>query len=162
MEGSTVQQRFEQAVDIVFARVTDPAFLKRRAEAAGEQNVVVDVDRDGDRLTIRIERDVERKLPGFMKKVFAPTNHFIDVQIWSTAGAVKSSAWTVQIVGQKRIALGGHLALTASAAGGCNYAETFTAAVSIPLIGGRVAKYVVGETEAGIRRQIEFLRTDLG
>lgn len=155
---TTCRHHFDQDVDTVLARVTDPDFLKRRAEALGEKNVVVQVEGP---LAIRIERDVERKLPGFVKKVFAATNHLIDTQRWITATPTKTSDWTVEIVGQKRVELRGRLSLAPGASGGCDYVEVFTATVSIPLLGGQVAKYVAGETEASIRRQIEFLRTEL-
>jgi hypothetical protein len=152
----TVRHRYDRSVDEVFALVTDPDFLKRRAEAAGEKNVVVRVDRDGARMTIRIERDLERKLPGFMKKVFNPTNHLVDVQTWDTAGESKTSEWTVEVQGQKRVEIRGRLTIAPAAGGGCDYTEAFTAVVRVPLIAGQVEKFVVSETEASIRQQIEF------
>jgi len=156
-----VSQHYDRTVDEMFALVTDPGFLERRAHAAGEKNVAVHVDRDGGKLVIRIERDVDRSLPGFMKKVFKPTNHIIDVQTWSTDGPVKISDWTVEIVGQSRVKLRGRMTLAAGAGGGCDYTEAFSAEVSMPLIGKQVAKYVVGETEKSIRGQLEFTTRDL-
>ena len=158
---ATVKHHFDRDLDTVFARVTDPDFLRRRAEAQGEKNIVVKVDREA-QLVIRIERDVERNLPSFMKKVFSPTNHIIDLQRWTTTGADRWAEWTVEIQEQKRVHLKGRLTLSAAPGGGCDYNETFTAEVNMPLIGGRVAKYVLGETEAAIRRQLEFMKTDLG
>jgi hypothetical protein len=148
-------------VDDVFALVTDPGFLERRAQAMGEKNAVIRIDRDGVRMTIRIERDMERNLPGFMKKVFSPTNHLVDVQVWDTASAVKTSDWTVELAGQKRVAIRGRLSLAPGSAGGCDYTEAFGVTVSIPLIGGRVEKYVLGETESSIRQQLVFTGKEL-
>lgn len=159
---TTVRAHFEQDVATLYALLTDADFLKRRTEAEGEKNVVIHVDRDGGQLAIRIERDVERNLPAIMKKVFAPTHHLVDVQGWDTGGATKASTWTVQIQGQSRIQLGGKLTLAPGATGGCDYTEVFSATVSIPLIGKQVAKYLLGETETTIRRQIAFARTALG
>lgn len=160
MNGN-VRAHFDQGVEAVFALVTDPDYLRRRAEAAGEKNVAVQVDRDGSRIKIRIARDIERNLPGFMKKLFSSTNHIIDLQTWDTAGPTKAADWTVEIGGQKRIDLRGRLSLAPAAGGGCDYVEAFSASVGIPLIGGRVEKYVLGETESSMRQQIEFLRAAL-
>ena len=157
----TVREHFDQDVATLFALVTDPDFLRRRTEAVGEKNVVVHVDRDGGRLAIRIERDVERSLPSFMKKVFSPTHHLVDQQSWDTGGPAKVSTWTVQIQGQARVQLGGRLTLAPGASGGCDYTEVFTATVAVPLLGKQVARYILGETEATIRRQIAFARTAL-
>jgi hypothetical protein len=160
MDGS-VRAHLARTVDQVFALVSDPEFLRRRAEAAGEKNIVIQVNREGTLLKLRIERDLERNLPAFMKKMFSPTNHLVDVQTWQTAGDVKTSDWSVEISGQKRIDLRGRLSLAPAAGGGCDYVEMFSATVAIPLVGGRVEKYVLGETETSTRQQIEFLRAAL-
>lgn len=157
---STIKQVFDHDVDAMLAKVTDPDFLRRRAEMAGEKNIAVTVDRPTGQLVIRIERDVDRNLPGFMKKVFSPTNHLVDVQHWNTSGATKFADWTVEIVGQKRVALKGRLSLAPADGGRCEYTEAFTATVSIPLIGKQVEKYVIGETEGTMRKQLEFTRAD--
>lgn len=159
---ATVRQHYDRSVDEMLTLVTDPDFLKRRAEAVGEKNVVIRIDRDGPRMTIRIERDLERNLPGFMKKVFNPTNHLIDIQVWDTSGDVKTSDWTVELAGQKRVAIRGRLSLAPGSAGGCDYTEAFGVTVNIPLIGGKVEKYVLGETESSIRQQLAFTGAELG
>jgi len=161
MDGN-VRHRYDRTVDDLFALVTDPEFLKRRAEAAGEKNVAIKLERDGSRLTIRIERDVERKLPAFMKKIFSATNHIVDVQTWNISGEVKTSDWTVELVGQRRVEIRGRLSLAPAPPGACDYTEAFSVAVKIPLIGGRVEKYVVGETESAIRQHIDFTAKELG
>lgn len=160
MDGS-VRAHFDQGVDRLFALLTDPGFLRRRAESLGEKNIVIQVDRDGGRLKIRLERDLELNMPAFMKKVFSPTNHLIDILLWDSAGETKVADWSVAIAGQKRIDLRGRLSLIPSPGGGCDYSEAFTIAVAIPLVGGRVEKYIGGETEASMRQQIEFLRAEL-
>jgi hypothetical protein len=160
MDGS-VRAHFDQGVDQLFARLTDPDFLRRRAESLGEKNIVIQIDREGGRLKIRLERDLERNMPAFMKKIFSPTNHIIDVLLWDTAGETKAADWTVAIAGQKRIDLRGRLSLIPSPGGGCDYNEAFTVGVAIPLVGGRVEKYIGGETETSMRQQIEFLRAEL-
>jgi hypothetical protein len=159
MDGS-VRVHFDQSVDQLFALVTAPEFLRRRCEALGEKNIVIQVDREGVRLKIRLERDLERNMPAFMKKIFSATNHLVDTQSWNTAGDTRAADWTVAIAGQKRIDLRGRLSLIPSAAG-CDYSEAFTVSVAIPLVGGRVEKYIVGETEASMRQQIDFLRTEV-
>jgi len=160
-EGN-VRHRFDRSVDQLFELVTSPDFLKRRAEAAGEKNVVVTVDLDGGRMRIRIERDLERNLPGFMKKIFNPTSHLVDVQSWDTSGEVKFSDWTVEVKGQKRFDIRGRMSLAPAAGGGCDYSESFRVTVGIPLVGGKVEKYVVGETESSIRDQLLFTGKELG
>ena len=157
MTESTVRHHFAKDVERLFALVTDPDFLRRRAEAAGEKEVVVEVDRAGPQLKIQITRLVEQNLPSFMKKLFSGRNRLIDRQTWRQEGQTRISDWTVQLGDGKRIQLRGSLTLAPAAAGGCDYTESFSASASIPLVAGRIEKYVLGETEAAIRKQIEFI-----
>lgn len=162
MNESTVRHHFAADVERMFALVTDPDFLRRRAEALGEKEVQVAVDREGGRLKIQITREVEQSLPSFMKKLFSGRQRLIDRQSWDRDGAAHHSDWTVQIGEGKRLQLRGRLTLAPGAAGGCDYVEAFSVSASIPLVGGRVEKFVLGETEASIRKQIEFMQGELG
>jgi hypothetical protein len=162
MSDSTVRHHFDQDVESMFALVTDPDFLRRRAEALGEKDVVVEVDRAGGQLKIQITREVEQNLPSFMKKIFSGRNRLVDRQTWRSEGAAHVSDWTVELGDGKRIQLRGRLTLAPAAAGGCDYTEAFSASASVPLLGGRIEKYVLGETEASIHEQIEFTRKELG
>jgi len=161
MNETTVRHHFAVDVERMFALVTDPDFLRRRAEALGERDIAITVDRASGQLEIEIKREVEQSLPSFMKKLFAPRQTLIDRQAWKSEGGAHVSDWTVQVGDGKRLQLRGRLSL-APAAGGCDYTEAFNASSSIPLLGGRIEKFVLGETEASIRKQIEFTRKELG
>lgn len=158
---ATVRHHFAHDVDRVFSVLTDPDFLKRRCESQGEKNVVVQIDRDGPRLHIRVERDLERNLPAIAKKIFNPKSRVTDRQTWETTGDQRISSWTVEIQGQKRVAISGRLTL-AAAGGGCDYTEAFKVAVNVPLIAGPLEKYVLGEAESSIRQQLAFMVKELG
>lgn len=162
MNESSVRHHFAEDVERMFALVTDPDFLRRRAEALGEKEVQVAVDREGGQLRIQITREVEQNLPSFMKKIFSGRQRLVDRQAWTSEGGARISDWTVQLGDGKRIQLRGRLTLAPGAAGGCDYTETFSASASIPLVGGRVEKFVLGETESSIRKQIDFTRQELG
>lgn len=162
MSESTVRHHFVEDVERMFALVTDPDFLRRRAEACGEKEIQVEVDRAGGQLRIQITREVEQTLPSFMKKLFSGRQRLVDRQTWSHEGGAHISDWTVQLGEGKRIQLRGRLTLAPAAGGGCDYIESFSAAASVPLVAGRIEKFVLGETEASIRKQIDFTRKELG
>ncbi len=161
MSETTVRHHFAQDVERMFTLVTDPEFLRRRAEALGEKEVAVTVDRASGQLKIEIKREVEKNVPSFMKKLFNARQTLIDRQAWKSEGGAHISDWTVQLGEGKRIQLRGRLTLAPAAGGGCDYTEAFTASASIPLVGGRIEKFVLGETEASIRKQIEFTGKEL-
>jgi hypothetical protein len=159
---STVRHHYDHSVERVFSILTSADFLKRRSEAAGEKNVVVTTDGDGPRLHIKVAREIERNLPSFAKKIFNPRSHITDVQTWDTSGESKISTWTVQIEGQKRVEISGRLTLAPGPSGGCDYTEQVKVTVHLPLIGGPIEKYVIGETASSIRHQIDFIGKELG
>lgn len=161
MSETTVRHHFGSDVERMFALLTDPEFLRRRAEALGERDIAVTVDRTSGQLKIEIKREVEQNLPSFMKKIFSGRQTLIDRQAWKSESGAHISDWTVQLGDGKRIQLRGSLTLAPAAGGGCDYTEAFTASASIPLIGGRIEKFVLGETESSIRKQIEFTRKEL-
>lgn len=162
MNESTVRHHFAVDVERMFALVTDADFLRRRAEALGEKEIDIAVDREGGQLKIRITREVEQSLPSFMKKLFSGRQRLIDRQIWSSQDGAHISDWTVQLGEGKRVQLRGRLTLAPGAAGGCDYIESFSASASVPLVAGRIEKFILGETEASIRKQIDFTQKELG
>jgi hypothetical protein len=162
MTESTVRAHFAEDIERMFALVTDPDFLRRRAEALGEKEIDIAVDREGGQLKIQITREVEQSLPSFMKKLFSGRQRLVDRQAWASEGGAHVSDWTVQLGDSKRLQLRGRLTLAPGAGGGCDYIESFSASASIPLVAGRVEKFVLGETEASIRKQIDFTRKELG
>jgi hypothetical protein len=162
MSQTTVRHHFDADVERMFALVTDPEFLRRRAEALGERDVAVTVDRANGQLKIEIKREVEQNMPAFMKKFFAPRQTLIDRQAWTSEGGAHISDWTVQVGDGNRIQLRGKLTLEPAAGGGCDYTERFTASANVMLIGSRIERFVLDETEASIRKQIEFTGKELG
>jgi hypothetical protein len=162
MSESTIRHHFAEDVERMFSLVTDPDFLRRRAEALGEKDIQIEVDRAGGQLTIQMTREVEQTLPSFMKKLFSGRQRLVDRQVWSHEAGAHISDWTVQLGEGKRIQLRGRLTLAPAAGGGCDYIESFSATASVPLVAGRIEKFVLGETEASICKQIDFTRKELG
>ncbi len=155
----TVEHTYRHGIDAVFAKLSDPEHLRRRAAAAGHRNIDVKVeDRDG-RIEIRVARDIESDIPSFAKKVVDATNHVVDTIEWRTQGDEKVGSYRVEV--SPRIRLRGQLALK-PVPGGCKYVDTFTATVDVPLIGGKIAQIVERETATAIRADCERTARELG
>ena len=152
--------KYEGSTQKIFELMTDPEFLTRRCEAAGEINVKVDVDRQGDSVEIRISRDVKRSLPSFAKRIFKPVNHVDEVQTWKVAGDTMSCTAVIDVVGTKAVKIREDWELKPDN-GGCDFAHTITVKASYPLIGKRIEKYVVGQMESSIKDQVEFTKKQL-
>ena len=155
---TTVRHDYPADVETVFARLIDPGYLKRRSEAQGHLNVEVEVTEEGEAVVVRVSRDVESEIPGFMKKLFSPRNHVVDVTTWRPRGDRRVATYTVEV--GARVHLDGELEL-APRGDGSAYTDSFTAKVRVPVVGKKVAAYVEKETAAAIRLDCAFMVRDL-
>jgi hypothetical protein len=154
----TLEHTYRHGVDAVFAKVTDPDHLKRRAEASGHRNVEVSVDeRDGETV-VRLARDIESDIPSFAKKFVDPVNRVVDVLTWRASGDARKGTYHVEV--SDRIRVDGEMALEPTA-DGCVYRDTFTPEVDVPLIGKRIAKIVEKETGEAIEADHRWTEQEL-
>ncbi len=155
----TVRHPFHHGVDAVFAKLTDPAHLEERSKAAGDKNVKVSVERSGDEVVVRLERDIETEIPSFAKKFVNPVNHVVDVLRWRDGGDGKTGTYRVDV--SSRIRVEGTLALRPTASG-CEYVDSFTPTVDMPLVGKKIASLVDEKTESAVRENCRRTERALG
>lgn len=153
------EHTFRHDVAAVYALLTDADHLKARSESAGHRNVQVTLEERGDTLEVRIARDIESDIPRFAKKVVDPVNHVVDTLRWRADGSGKSCSYDVAV--NKRISISGSQSLR-DANGECHFTDRFTAKVSIPLVGSKIASLVEKETQAGVRGDCAFTERALG
>lgn len=155
----TVKHTYPHGVGAVFAKLTDPAFIEARSKAAGHRNVKVSVEQKNGETIVRLERDIETEIPSFAKKIVNPVNHVVDVLRWRDAGEGKTGSYRVDVT--SRIRIEGTLALNPKS-GGCEYVDSFTPKVDVPLVGGKIASLVDEKTSSAVRDDCRFTERALG
>lgn len=155
----TVKHSFRHPIDAVFAKLTDPAHIEERSKAAGHRNVKATVEDKGNEVVVRLERDIETEIPSFAKKFVSPVNHVVDVLTWRDDGDGKAATYHVEVT--NRISIDGRQSLRPSG-DGCEFSDTFTPKVDMPLVGKKVASLVDEKTEAGIREDCRRTERALG
>lgn len=148
-----VSFRFEQSADTVYDWVRDPEVIKRRGAALGERDIVVRHEGNA----VLVERTVDADVPSFAKKLFQPTNRVHETKDWDPA--TKRGKLIVDIKGTP-VTIEGELGVVPDG-DGCLYTVDFTVKCSIPLIGKRLAAYVDGLTEKGMREEYEWNKREL-
>lgn len=141
--------------ETVFARHTDADFLERKYAALGACDIEVDVDRDGDNVTLTIDRKVDVDVPGFAKRVLKPTNSIHLVELWRPDGdgyacdwTVKSSPAPAQLHGTRTLAPAGD---------GTKDSTLGNVEVSVPLIGGKLADWLSGEASSELADELAWI-----
>jgi hypothetical protein len=149
----SVETTYRHGVDAVLAKITDPDHLRKRSEAAGHRNVQVKVDRKGETIEVRLERDIESDIPTIAKKFVDAVNHVVDVIEYRSRGDAKVATFRVSV--NKRIGLRGTIELK-PAGDGCKQIESFSAEVDVPLVGRKIAELVEDKTATSIRADHAF------
>jgi hypothetical protein len=141
----------------VFAMFKDADFLKNRSEALGHTDVVVAECRPvEDEFRIRIERRVLINVPKFARRVLSPRTSIEQADIWdldTDSAGTRYGRWKVNVKGAP-ISMQGEIALAPSNIGTVHHI-TGTMNIAIPVIGGRLRKFLLEDTFDSIRGEYE-------
>lgn len=142
----------------VFAMLTDPDFLRAKAESSGDTDVVVEESgpaADGYRFVAR--RTVALDVPAFAKKLLNPKNVLTQTDVWAdpTADGTRIGSWEVEAKGVP-VAMSGTMTLAPGPGGGTVADIDGEVTSSVPLVGGKFASYVGKEAEADLNKDHEF------
>lgn len=156
----TVKITIDHDLDTVWELLSDPQFRVDRSEALGEFNAECEVEADDDSATVTMSRDVERDLPSVLAKVFSSRQSLSFVERWQWDGEGWSGTLQVDVQGQP-VKITADFSLT-SDGDGCVYEITHYCKAKIPLVGGKVEKFVLAETDKGAVEELEYLISALG
>jgi len=152
----SIEYRFKAGADKVFDRLTDADFLVDRCLALGELSADCTVEEEDDEVVITLTREVERHLPAFLSRIFDSRQTVEMVERWNTRGATLEGRFTLKVEGQP-VTVEAVMTLEPEGKGGCVYSVEHSAKASIPLIGRRVESFIIGQTEAGARAELDYL-----
>lgn len=150
---ATTKHHYSQKPETLYAAISDPEHLKARAEAAGHRNVTVKVDEKSDGCTIHMERDIEAEIPSFAKKVVSPVNHVVTRFDWKKEADGWSGTYTADVNPRIRITSKVEIRPVGD---GCEYVDTYTAHVDVPLIGKKIAALVEKETGEAVVKDLDW------
>jgi hypothetical protein len=155
----TFTYRYEHGADAVAGLLREPSYLKARCEAAGERNVEVRVQPEGEAVRVVVARDRTTALPAFAKKLYRGENRVVDDTLWRRVGDRWVGEYTITIGGAPA-AIRGRSELAPNGAG-CTYESRFEVSSTVPLLAGKleafVAESVASGLYAGAQRNAEHL-----
>lgn len=143
-----------------FERHIDEAFLNQKFEALGARDISVDVARDGDAVTVTVDRKMDIDVPGFAKKVVKPTNDVHLVEEWRPDGDGYICDWHAK-TSPAPSKLSGTRTLSA-AAGGVNDRTDGSIEVKVPIIGGKLSDWLSGEARSEVEAELAWLKEQHG
>lgn len=160
MKVKTTDQ-YQADVDAVFQYLTDPEFLKARAEAVGTRNVNVTVTDKGDTVEIVMQREVPSEAPSALKKFIPEWSPSVQTEMWKKqAGGPYLGKAKVEIDGVP-VSARSRMKLAAGKDGGSVMMIETEFKSSVPVVGGKLASFA-GETAKGtLQSEYEFTRKQI-
>jgi Protein of unknown function (DUF2505) len=150
---------FKQNVDKVFQLLTDPDFLVERNLALGDIESDCETEDDADQTVVRMTRKLKREIPRILAKMFDPVQSMELEEIWHRDDDGWRGDYQIKIIGQP-VTLGASFSLKANGKG-ARYTISHRCKAKIPLVGGKVEKMVLSQTESGATEELEYARKKL-
>lgn len=155
-----MKAQFKASPERVYALLTDAQFLVDRCLAVGELEVDCDIEEHDDLTEIKLSRLVSRDLPGFISKLFDSRQTLKMREEWQQDSDDSWSGSYVINVQNQPVTITADFQLC-SADDGCCYTIEHKVKSKVPLIGGRISKYILAETRRGCAAELEYLREQL-
>lgn len=148
-----VTHSYQRSATTVRDVLTDFDRVREKYEALGHSDVELvsrDVGDDGE-VTLVTRRVVPLELPGFAKKVLSPRQSVTQTDTWSAPDADGVSNGTFAVVGKGTpVQVRGTMKLAPASARRCTNVIRVTVECKIPLIGGKIADFVAGDTRRAV------------
>jgi hypothetical protein len=150
---------FDQSAEVVFDKLTDPDFLVKRCVALGEKQIECEMESDGHKTQVVLTRTVKRELPAVLAKLFGDENRMTMTEDWEQVGNSWLGTYEVKVHGQP-VVLNARFSLK-PASSGCDYEISYRCKARIPMVGGKVEKFILSQTEEGMRQEMDYLKQEL-
>ena len=149
-----MEVKLNATADHVFGLLTDPKWLEARSLAMGELSAKCSARKSGG-VQVTMKRRVHRDMNAIIAKVLNPDSDIEIVEKWSGDGDRRQATYALTIVG-KPVTVSADIELEATGKT-CVYRITHRGHVKVPLIGGVIEKFVVGESEKGCTDELNYL-----
>ena len=149
-----MEKKYSASVDKVYALLTDAKWLEARCLALGELSASCKT-RKTPSVQVTMKRRVRRDLPAIVAKVLNPESDIELVEQWAAEGKGYRGSLALDIVGQP-VHVTGDFELVPEGKG-CVYRIQHHAKVKVPIIGGMIEKFVLGQTVQGCADELDYL-----
>ncbi len=154
----SIEFNFNQTAEEVFDLFCDPDFLVERSMALGEVSADAEIDEDDKgKVIITMRREVKRDLPSFLAKVFNPQQILNVREEWQQIGSNFIGKGEFTVEGQP-VSVKTEFTIK-NTDNGCVFTAKYNPKAKIPLIGGRVEKYIESNCFEGVEKEVAFTKT---
>lgn len=151
----TLAFSFDQDINTVVEKLFDPDFRVDRSVALGDLSADCEIDGSEHAPTVLMNREVLRDLPSVLAKVFNPKQTLRFTENWQREGDDWVASVKVEVQGQPVVISADYR--ISPKGDGCEYTATHKCKAKIPLVGGKVEKFVLAQTDDGAEQELRYL-----
>lgn len=154
-----VEKKFSASIDVVYDLLTNAKWLEQRSLDLGELSAAVKAKKTAKGAQLTMKRRIKRDLPAIVAKVLKDESDMTIEEQWAPDDDGHSGSLTIELAGQP-VKLSAEFSLAPSGKG-CVYSIQHKAKCGVPLIGGAIEKFALGEVEKGASDELEYLAKHL-
>lgn len=154
-----VTRKFNHSLDTVWALMCNADFRVERSQAVGEHSADCGVQQTDDSVKVVMNRVVSREPPSVLKKIFSPKQTLAFTENWTASADGWRGTMQIEIKGQP-VTISADMSLTGDDSG-CVYTVEHRCKAKIPLVGGKVEKFVLSQTDDGAAEELDYLEKRL-
>jgi len=144
--------------DAVFSLLTDPDFLKARAEAVGARHVRVTVEKQDNVVNITVQREIRSDAPSALKKFVPEWSPSVQKESWKgQPGGPYLGKASVEIDGVP-VSARSRMKLAAGENGGSVMLIETEFKSSVPLVGGKLASFAGETAKTTLQAEYQFTK----
>ena len=155
---------YDHPAATVFALLTDFEHVRDKYAALGHADIelVSRDEADDGGVTLVTRRVVPLELPGFAKKVLSPRQSVTQTDTWSAPDPEGVRTGTFAVVGKGTpVQVRGALRLAPNGEHACTNVTDVSVECTVPLIGGKIAGFVAGDTRRAVDHEQTWIRDAL-
>lgn len=151
-----MEQKYSATVEQVYALLTNGKWLEERCLTLGELSASCKVKKAAGGVVVTMKRRVRRELPGIIAKVISPESDLEFEENWGADEEGTRSGSMVMTAAGQPIKMTADFELAPSGKG-CIYRIKHKVKASVPLIGGTIERFALGQVEQGCADEFAYL-----
>lgn len=151
-----MEQKYTASVEQVFALLTSGKWLEERCLALGELSASCKSKKAAGGVVVNMERRVSRDLPGLVAKVMSPEADLSFVETWEPEFEGGRKGTIVMTAAGQPFKMTAEFELAPSGKGSV-YTIRHKVKASVPIIGGAIEKFALGQCEQACNDELAYM-----
>ncbi len=150
-----IEDRFECSADEFYELLASQEFDNALMDGIGVGKTILSFEETDEGSSLRVKLAPKVDLPRFMKKVIGGAYEYTELRVWTRANL--GNTWKIEPTFKAgKVDINGTLTITPDGDGRCLRVVEGTFSVGLPLIGGKIEKFIIKQTEESFAKNATY------